>query len=86
MNLSVGNVSTTAAAILNGTELSLANYHLDKLADDAEQFQSDEQSYNPGGLVDTSYWSALQSDIFALGKDCPKALAEAYRIDHSGGS
>lgn len=86
MNLSAGNVNSTAAAILDGAEQDLMNYHLDKLADDAAQFASDEQSYSPDGPVETSYWSSLQSDIFALGKDCPKALAEAYSLDHGGGS
>jgi hypothetical protein len=84
VNLSAGNVSTTAVNVLDGTRLALENYHLDKLADDAQQFAGDEQSYNPDGPVDASQWSAVQADILTLGKDCPKALAEAMSIDRGG--
>lgn len=81
VDLSAGVVNATAAAVLDGTQQALMNYHLDKLADDAAQFSSDEQSYSPDGPVDVSYWPAVQSDITALGKDCPGAFAEAMRID-----
>ena len=85
-NLSVGNANGTAAGILDGARSDLMNHHLDKLADDAQKFANDEQDYNPDGPVDASQWPAVQSDIFTLGKDCPKALAEAYQIDRGGGS
>lgn len=65
MNLSVGDVNTTAAVVLDGAQQDLMTYHLDKLADDAQ-------------------WPAVQSDILTLGKDCPKALAEAMSIDRGG--
>jgi hypothetical protein len=84
VNLSEGNVTTTAVNLLDGARLDLENYHLDKLADDAQQFADDEQPYNPDGPVDASSWSAVQSDILTLGKDCPKALAEAMSIDQGG--
>ena len=84
VNLSAGDVNTTAAAVLDGARQDLMNYHLDKLADDAQQFADNEQSYNPVGPVDASQWSAVQSDILTLGKDCPKALAEAMSIDRGG--
>lgn len=81
VDLSAGDVNATAAAVLDGTAQDLRNYHLDKLADDAQQYFDDEQSYNPDGPVDTSAWPAVQSDITALGKDCPGALREAMHID-----
>lgn len=85
-NLSAGNANSTAAAILDGARSDLINHHLGKLAHDAQQFANDEQDYNPKGPVDMSRWPAVQSDIFTLGKDCPQALAEAYRINRGGAS
>jgi len=59
-------------AVLETAALDLENYQGDHLAGDAEQYAQDEQSYsNNGGSVDTSYASALESDIRTLAGDCP---------------
>ena len=75
-------LTDTDTTILTGAGQDLENYHGDKLADDGEQYYQDEQSYNPSGPVDTSYASALVTDIGALEKDCPNALKEALKIDN----
>lgn len=82
VNLPAGNLTDTDITILTGAGQDLENYHGDKLADDGEQYYQDEQSYNPSGPVDTSYASALVTDIGALEKDCPGALKEALKIDN----
>ena len=50
-----------------------------KLASDASQFVTDEESYNPGqtdfGPEDTSYAIAMEGDILTLDKDCPGAVS-----------
>jgi hypothetical protein len=83
-NLPTGNLSNTDQTVLTGVAQDLENYHGDKLADDGEQYYQDQQSYNPLGPVDTSYTSALITDIGALMKDCPGALKEALNVLHNG--
>jgi len=71
-SISAGTLSTTDMAVLETAALDLENYQGDHLAGDAEQYAQDEQSYsNNGGSVDTSYASALESDIRTLAGDCP---------------
>jgi hypothetical protein len=83
-NLPAATPSSQDQTILDGATLDLENYHGDQLASDAEQFAQDEQSYDPSGQVDTSYGSAVLSDINALEKDCPAALKMALSILHQG--
>jgi hypothetical protein len=74
-----GTPSSDDASILDAAALDLENYSGTRLADDASQFVSDEQSYNPSGPVDSSYASAVQRDIRHLLRDCPGAMAEGIR-------
>src|SRR5215471_11027224 len=74
-----GTPSTDDATILDAATLDLENYSGTKLANDASQFVSDEQSYNPSGPVDGSYASAVQRDIRHLLRDCPGAMAEGIK-------
>jgi len=74
-----GTPSNDDATILEAAALDLENYSGTQLADDASQFASDEQSYNPSGPVDDTYATAVQADIRALVKDCPGAAAEGIK-------
>lgn len=84
VNIPAGTPSQTDTTILDAAKMDLENYHGDQLADDAEQFGQDEESYNPDGPPDTSYASALTSDIAALMKDCPGAAKEALNVLKNG--
>ncbi|MGH3229178.1 MAG: hypothetical protein ACRDOA_11465 [Streptosporangiaceae bacterium] len=77
VNLSAGNASNSDLRLLDAMALEMQNYSGSKLADDANQFASDENSYNPGqtdfGPEDTSYATAMEGDILTLVKDCPSS-------------
>lgn len=74
-----GTPSNDDTTILEAAALDLENYSGTQLANDASQFVSDEQNYNPSGPVDDTYASAVQADIRTLLKDCPGAAAEGIR-------
>jgi len=74
-----GTPSVDDTGILDTAALDLANYSGTQLANDASQFVSDEQNYNPSSPVDDTYASAVQADIRTLLKDCPRAAAEGIR-------
>jgi len=79
VNVTSGNASNSDLRLLDAMASDMENYHGSKLSDDAEQFYSDEQSYNPGGTdfgpEDTSYATAMEGDILTLDKDCPGAVS-----------
>jgi predicted small lipoprotein YifL len=74
-----GTPSADDATILDATALDLENYSGTQLANDASQFVSDEQNYDPSGPVDDTYATVVQADIRALLKDCPGAAAEGIK-------
>jgi hypothetical protein len=86
VNLSSGNASNDDLRLLDEMATELQNYSGTKLADDASQFVSDEQSYNPGqtdfGPEDTSYATAMEGGILTLDKDCPGAVSMAQQMLH----
>lgn len=83
-DIPAGTLNNTETTILSGAAIDLENYHGDKLADDSEQFAQDEQSYNGADQVDTSYASAVTTDIDTLLKDCPASARNALKILHQG--
>lgn len=82
-NISYGTLSADDTTILDGADLDLKNYNGTQLADDANTFASDEESYNPGGPVDTSYAKPLLADILTLQKDCRQSSKDALKIVNS---
>lgn len=66
-----GTSSTDDASILDNAAIDLANYSGSQLANDASQFVSDEQSYNPSGAVDGAYATAVLRDIRHLLRTAP---------------
>lgn len=79
-NITAGTPSDQDTTILTAAALDLENYSGTKLAGDAATFASDEKSYAPDGSVDTSYASAVQSDIRTLMTDCPASAKDAVRL------
>jgi hypothetical protein len=73
VNLSDGTPSADDTIILDTAALDLENYSGNQLADDAAQFATDEQGFDPSGPVDVSYGQPVLNDILALIKDCPGA-------------
>lgn len=89
LNLSSGNASNDDLRLLDEMASELMGPTLgSKLATDATQFVTDEQSYNPGqtdfGPEDTSYATAMEGDILTLDKDCPGAVHMAQQMRASG--
>jgi excisionase family DNA binding protein len=84
VNITQGTPTSTDTTILDAADQDLLNYSTsNQLGTDADQFASDEQSYDPDGPVNISYASALLADIRALMGDCPQALKWAAKVTGS---
>jgi hypothetical protein len=59
---------------LDTMAVELMGYSGSRLSDDAQAFAVAEENYNPDGPVDTSYAQPLDTDIVALGRDCPGGM------------
>jgi hypothetical protein len=84
VNITAGTPNSFDTVILDAADMSLKNYSTSatKLGTDAQQYASDEESYNPDGPVDASYAKQLLADITTLMGDCHGALKWAMRVLH----
>lgn len=85
-NITDGTPSADDAQILDNMAAEFGGIGQgDKLADDASQFASDEQSYDPDNpsSVDLAYAHPLISDILALQRDCPAGEQLGIQMLHS---
>jgi hypothetical protein len=86
VNLQTGNPSNTDLNLLDSQAMALENYSGSQLADDANKFKNDENSYNPGqtdfGPADTAYATQMNGDILKLVADCPGSAALRDQMLH----
>lgn len=94
-DIPTGTPSADDATILDdmATELGTENVTINenqmaqnKLLTDAQQFQMDEQGYNPDNpsTVDLAEAQPLINDILALQKDCPAGLKMGVQMSQDG--
>ena len=86
--IEAGTLDDSELTAMSGLGTDMENYSGNQLATDANQFASDEQSYDSpgpsGDTEDTAYALPLEKDILALVKDCPGAQPLGQQMLNGG--